>query len=501
MLIASRTKRILLAFIVLILLISIGFVGVYQLSKSNLHREVRNSLEVGKSLMDKLVKNADVASQRALPYTKMECEQALPYLRDLVVTIPDVQMIALAKDNHVFCGSLVGKRDYIVPNYHFSGDKLFLVSSLPDKPNTPALIFKNETGNTGVGVSVSGYYLKNILSLTLKDLDTYLQVGEKWINKAGQISDQPLPVTIQVESKDYPYRLQVSLFHDDYVNYLLSHKRSTIFIIILFALSMSWLIFVATGQTPSMEDKLRQALANNEFVPYVQPYVDKTNKFVGFEVLVRWLSPKEGLIRPDLFIPLAEDSGLIIPMTKSLMHQVSNELVAFSQSLPPDFSVAFNISAKHCVNSELLENSLEFLSSFPEKKVQLCLELTERELVRDTDEARALFHSLSEHDVSLAIDDFGTGHSSLSYLRQFRFDILKIDQSFVQMIGNDSVSAHIVENLLDLASRLGMKTIAEGVETAEQAEYLRSHNIDCLQGYYFAKPMPLKDFIQQLEQN
>ncbi|WP_253820192.1 EAL domain-containing protein [Vibrio campbellii] len=207
------------------------------------------------------------------------------------------------------------------------------------------------------------------------------------------------------------------------------------------------------------------------------------------------------LIRPDLFIPLAEDSGLIIPMTKSLMHQVSNELVAFSQSLPPDFSVAFNISAKHCVNSELLEDSLEFLSSFPEKKVQLCLELTERELVRDTDEARALFHSLSEHDVSLAIDDFGTGHSSLSYLRQFRFDILKIDQSFVQMIGNDSVSAHIVENLLDLASRLSMKTIAEGVETAEQAEYLRSHNIDCLQGYYFAKPMPLKDFIQQLEQN
>ncbi|NOH73219.1 EAL domain-containing protein [Vibrio pectenicida] len=490
--------RLVLTSISFVLPVVLGTILLFVLAQNSLQREMNRSLESGVVLLDRLLWNADAAAQRAYPYTQGQCDEVLPYIRDLVVIIPDVRMITLIKDGRIYCSSLLGKVDTPLPDYKLVDNSLVLMPSSPITPKESALSFVMTNGEISVASSISGYYLKNILTLTSQEKMIHLQIGETWIDKTGHVSTSPIKSTLRVNSKHYAYSLSVWLSGDDYVDFMVSHKQSAMIILIGFCAVMAWYTYWITGKPESMKDKINRAIYNKEFVPYVQPYVDSDYNIVGAEVLMRWNDPQEGLVRPDLFIPLAEESGLIIPMTKLIMAQVGEQLSLHQDLLGEGFTVSFNISAKHCINSDLLEDSLSFLNAFSPGKVRLCLELTERELIENTKEAQNLFTALHENNIQLAIDDFGTGHSSLRYLHQFRFDVLKIDQSFIRMIGNDSVSAHIVENLLDLASRLGMNTVAEGVETLEQVEYLAQHKVHCLQGYYFAKPMPIKEFIDSI---
>ncbi|MNZ98896.1 Cyclic di-GMP phosphodiesterase YahA [compost metagenome] len=218
---------------------------------------------------------------------------------------------------------------------------------------------------------------------------------------------------------------------------------------------------------------------------------------MGAEVLMRWQHPNAGLIRPDLFIPQAEVSGLIVPMTSLIMAEVGQRLAAEQRRLPEGFHISFNISAAHCRDYILLRECREFLARFEPGKVVLVLELTERELLVADPHTLSLFRQLNETGVRLAMDDFGTGHSSLVYLQQFNVDYLKIDQSFIGRIGTESLSKHIVDNVIDLGSRLGLTLIAEGVETRQQANYLKG-KVTYLQGYLFGRPVPLRQFCAML---
>ncbi|MCG7488106.1 EAL domain-containing protein [Vibrio sp. Of14-4] len=496
---APLLTRFVLTSFAFLLPVVLGTILLFALAQDSLQRETNRSLQSGIVLLDRLLWNADAAAQRAYPFTHGQCDEVLPYIRDLVVIIPDVRMITLIKDGRIYCSSLLGKVDSPLPDYRLVDNSLVLIPSSPINPKEPALSFVMTHGNVSVASSVAGYYLKNILTLTSQERLIHLQIGDSWIDKTGKVSTSPIKSTLVVNSKHYPYSLGVWLSHDDYLDFMVSHKQTAMAILILFCAAIAWYTYWVTGKPDSMKDKIERAIHSKEFVPYIQPYVDRQYRIVGAEVLMRWDDPQEGLVRPDLFIPLAEETGLIIPMTQSIMTQVSDQISPHQKLLSDSFTISFNISAKHCVNSDLLADSLRFLNAFSHNQVRLCLELTERELIENTQEASNLFNALHDNKIQLAIDDFGTGHSSLKYLHQFRFDVLKIDQSFIRMIGTNSVSAHIVENLLDLASRLGMTTVAEGVETIEQVEYLTARNIHCLQGYYFAKPMPIKDFIQFIQ--
>ncbi|MGH8410555.1 MAG: EAL domain-containing protein, partial [Pseudomonas sp.] len=252
------------------------------------------------------------------------------------------------------------------------------------------------------------------------------------------------------------------------------------------------------SSAPTLE--LQRALGANEFVPYYQPVVrgDNIRQWAGCEVLMRWNHPREGLVRPDLFIPLAEHSGLIVPMTRALMRQTAAQLAPHTAQFADNFHVGINITARHCHDLELVEDCREFLAAFPPGKVILVLELTERELIEPTDITRQLFQALHEMGVMIAIDDFGTGHSSLGYLRNFNVDYLKIDQSFVAMIGVDALSRHILDSIIELSAKLDLGIVAEGVETQEQFDYLAAQGVDFLQGYLFGKPVPCDEFIRFL---
>lgn len=185
-------------------------------------------------------------------------------------------------------------------------------------------------------------------------------------------------------------------------------------------------------------------------------------------------------------------------MTRALMLHTAQSLAPYAALLEDGFHIGINITADHCQDLSLLEDCRSFLQHFPPGRVALTLELTERKLLEATPVALELFAKLHDMGVMIALDDFGTGQSSLNYLRQFKVDYLKIDQSFVAMIGGDALSQHILESIIELSAKLGLGIVAEGVETATQRDYLQGHGVDFQQGYLFARPMPLEDFLQAL---
>ena len=253
-------------------------------------------------------------------------------------------------------------------------------------------------------------------------------------------------------------------------------------------------------RSSSPSNELQRGLDAEEFIPYFQPVVRAdTKQWAGAEVLMRWQHPKEGLVRPDLFIPFAEHSGLIVPMTRSLMEQTAHLLAPHVSHMAPGFHLAFNMTARHCQNLELVEDCRRFLQAFPPGHINLVLELTERELIVPSPTTHDLFAALHELGVMIALDDFGTGHSSLSYLHEFNVDYLKIDQSFVAMIGVDALSRHILDSIIELSAKLDLGIVAEGIETEEQSDYLAAQGVEFLQGYLFARPLPAAEFISSLQ--
>jgi predicted signal transduction protein with EAL and GGDEF domain len=241
-----------------------------------------------------------------------------------------------------------------------------------------------------------------------------------------------------------------------------------------------------------LETDLRLATERQEFRVHYQPIVSLLDFHItGFEALVRWQRPEFGLVMPGGFISAAEDTGLILWIGNWILQEASRQLCAWNSKFPsaPPFTMAVNISAKQFAQADLVSQVGHILAETGLAPDNLRLELTESVTMRDEERTTRILSELRKLGVRLCIDDFGTGYSSLSYLRRFALDILKIDRSFVADMLNNTESLEIVKTILSLGSNLGMKVIAEGVETAEQATRLRSLGCEFAQGYLFSKPL------------
>jgi EAL domain-containing protein (putative c-di-GMP-specific phosphodiesterase class I) len=221
----------------------------------------------------------------------------------------------------------------------------------------------------------------------------------------------------------------------------------------------------------------------------------ETGKISGFEALVRWQHPERGLISPGEFIPLAEDTGLIVPLGQWILSEACRQLQQWQQQFSPDLplSVSVNLSTKQFTQPSLLDQISRLLHRSELQnaawQINLKLEITESAIMENPEAAKTLLEQLKAMGVQLLIDDFGTGYSSLSYLHRFPIDTVKIDQSFISHMSTDSESAEIVRAIVSLAHNLGMNVIAEGVELAEQLRQLRSLGAEYGQGFFFAKPL------------
>lgn len=245
--------------------------------------------------------------------------------------------------------------------------------------------------------------------------------------------------------------------------------------------------------------ELERALAAGEFIPYYQPVVNITTGHIrGCEVLMRWRKPDGTLVPPGSFIPLAESSGLIREMTRSLMRKACDELGEVCQSRP-HLRVGFNLAAEHFSDSHVIDDIRSIFGPSRIRLTQVVLEVTERQPLENLSQARRVIAGLQELGVKIAIDDIGAGHSGLSYILKLGLDVIKIDKMFVDALGTESSSTAIIETLVDLARNMRIEIIAEGVETFEQVIALRERGIEAVQGYVFAPPLPCTSFLRLME--
>ncbi|MGR9044964.1 MAG: EAL domain-containing protein [Gammaproteobacteria bacterium] len=253
--------------------------------------------------------------------------------------------------------------------------------------------------------------------------------------------------------------------------------------------------FTAEAQDKrKMEVDLRNALLKNEFRLYFQPqYLTRNRKIWGAEVLIRWFQNQTKMVPPDYFIPVAEDTGLIIPIGTWIVESSCNQLKKWLDDGFNIYQLSVNISARQFMDPNFIDVVEQALIKSELAPHHLELEITESMLIGDIKKIELQLNRLKKMGVKIALDDFGTGYSSLSYLKNFPIDILKIDQSFIKEMSPHSKDAQIACAIIDMGHSLGQKIVAEGVENETQFNYLSHRNCDIIQGYYFSPPLPLHE--------
>jgi EAL domain-containing protein (putative c-di-GMP-specific phosphodiesterase class I) len=245
-----------------------------------------------------------------------------------------------------------------------------------------------------------------------------------------------------------------------------------------------------------LELDLRNAITRSEFELYYQPIVSLVeNKIVGFEALLRWHHPVRGLVSPLDFIPVAEETGMIVAIGEWVLRTACME----AETWPDALSVAVNLSVVQFKHGDIITTIESALAASGLPASRLELEITESVFLRDTPGTLAVLHQLRAMEIGVALDDFGTGYSSLSYLHKFPFSKIKIDQSFVRDLLTNKESMSIVRAVTGLGNSLGIKTLAEGVETLEQLNKLRNKGCTEVQGYFLSRPRPANELPMMID--
>jgi sensor c-di-GMP phosphodiesterase-like protein len=331
-------------------------------------------------------------------------------------------------------------------------------------------------------------------------LDNSEIVAARPIGDEGLSIDHTRTLGVHLKSDRFPIAVVVertrATLTEEYRDLMtVGRVGSTLITILIFAFVS--LYFRRNRSDPLVQ--FREAIENGEIVPFFQPTIDiSSGRIVGAEVLARWRRPDGTMVSPANFIPLAERSGLIYPMTRALMKRACVEVGAAHVNRP-QINIAFNLYAGHFANDSIIEELKAIFTNSQISLSQIVLEVTEREPLPDLDLARNIIERLQKLGIRVAIDDVGTGHGGLSYLMKLGVDTIKIDKLFIDAINTERHSQTIIETLLELARTMNMEVIAEGVESFDQVEYLRRKGVHQAQGYVFAPPLPAASYIALIE--
>jgi len=480
-----------------------GLAVMHWQAQRELHNTSQATTRQVVAQVEHILDNLSLAAKQLLPLVGRPCPDIDLALRGQVTRNAFVRSTNLFHQDTLYCSSLFGNFDEAVDPRDYTDGRLWLMDGNSVTPGHPLLAYRLSTAGSGAITTVDGDHLTSALHLIGPGEELQLQVGNHWMGKDGVVHTGTPPVaatapSVQASTR-YPFSVHGGYGAGKKAQFMTEHYPALLSLLLLLGILAGTVCHWQIRRASSPRAELNRALEADEFLPYFQPVVRKDDyRWAGVEVLMRWNHPREGLVRPDLFIPYAEHSGQIVPMTRALMLHTAQSLAPYAALLEDGFHIGINITADHCRDLELLDDCRTFLQHFPPGRVVLTLELTERKLIEATPVTLELFEKLHEMGVMIALDDFGTGQSSLNYLRQFKVDYLKIDQSFVGMIGGDALSQHILDTIIDLSGKLGLGLVAEGVETEVQRDYLARHHVDFQQGYLFGRPMPVGDFLQAL---
>ncbi|MGC0918688.1 cyclic di-GMP phosphodiesterase [Pantoea agglomerans] len=432
-----------------------------------------------------------------IPFTHTACNTINRELTSRAAFAGNLRAILLVKEGNAFCSSATGSfnlpLNVIAPLSDISRDiDLQLMPGTPLQPNKPALaLWIKNPGSVQSGVfatlniTLAPYQLlaSGHPEITGMALVAQRSALTSWQSVVMQNKNLPTPLHRQALT-GYPLQFVLygsTLAFSDYQNILLSGL-----LLSLLVSGACWLL-LSVYQRPGKE--LIRGMKRGEFHVEYQPLVTSHDgQPYGMEALLRWTHPTKGPIPPDVFIHYAEAQNLIIPLTRHLFQLVSRDAHLLCHTIPRHACLSLNISPLHLADNGFRQDVLRWLDTMPADHFTYVFEITERAMVRD-ENVGELFDWLHQQQIHIAIDDFGTGHSALIYLERYDFDYLKIDRGFVQSIGTDSLTSPVLDTVLQLAKKLNLKSVAEGVETGEQAAWLINRGVTHLQGYIFSRPL------------
>lgn len=458
----------------------------------------RNSLQ---SSLDTLINHTLTPF---LPFTHTACRTINQQLTTRAAFDENLRAILLVHKGYAYCSSATG--EFYLPVNAISEETepernrdMRLLSGTPLQPNKPVLalwIANPREDRSGVlatlNLSLMPYkllasYHPEISGMALVAQRSALTSWQHKIVARGDLPEDPL---LKLNVAGYP--LEFVLYGT-----VLSHRD--IHLVVLSGMLLSlllgagcWLLLLLNLR-PGKEILL--GIRRGEFHVEYQPLINSQDgRPYGLEALLRWTHPDEGIIPPDIFISHAESQNLIIPLTRHLFELVARDAQTLCLHVPAGTQMGLNLSPLHLSSETFQEDVLAWIATMPRNHFNYVFEMTENVMVREKN-AGEIFAWLHENNIKIAIDDFGTGHSALIYLEKYPFDYLKIDRGFVQSIGTRTVNSPVLDTVLHLAQKLNLKTVAEGVETGEQAEWMVNRGVTLLQGYLFSRPLKVEKLI------
>jgi sensor c-di-GMP phosphodiesterase-like protein len=450
-----------------------------------------------------------------LPMAGETCAQAEPTLRQLSSLRPYFRVLALIQNDSVYCSSAFGEVStplhILIPTLTTlpNGLSLEMVRGTPKASERPALMVTlGSSSGRGVLIVVDGQYLLDLQAAA--SYNNLYAVSVKIGNApplGANLGPAPQGVARQagnqrLGSSTYPVVVNSRVNESQLGTYSGVLWRNYLPFMLLASPLLVYAVHRYYKRQFSLGMELRKAIRANEFHVVYQPLVDiLTGDCVGVEALLRWKHPLFGSVVPDIFISVAEETGMIVPLTRHLFFLVARDWS--KGALPEDFHLSLNIAGEHLEGAEIIEDVALLQRNLGARQPKLLLEITERKVVPGNQHVLDNIRALQTKGIKIAIDDFGTGHSSLSYLEQFSVDYLKIDRGFIASINTDAVSAPVLDMIIALGIRLELTLVAEGVETANQVEYLRAKGVRLAQGYFFSPPLSidaLKSWLQAQSQ-
>lgn len=440
-----------------------------------------------------------------IPLSAKSCEQASPALSYRAAFTNGVRAFLLVRDDITYCSSATGEMNAPVSAlYHqinASQPLDFKIQQgtpmMPSKPAIGVWLREAGRGNTGVlatlELNLHPYLLLNYSSHQVNGLAIIIDelAITTFDSKVIPISQLPTRDTREIQLPGYPIKILIyhtTLTADDI--------RMTLLGGLLLAGLVGILVYYILIASQSAEAEILRGIRRGEFFVEYQPAFRSDNRSIsGMEALIRWQHPVEGRISPDLFIPYAEAQHLIQPLTRHLFELILRDCELMAPHVPTGIKLAFNISPVHLADDNFRRDVTQMLQQLNTDIFSPVFEITERGMVEE-ELAIEQFAWLRSQGIQIAVDDFGTGHSALIYLERFTLDFIKIDRGFVSTIGINTVAAPVLDAVLMLANRLNIDTVAEGIETEQQLQYLTQHGVDCLQGYLLSKPLSVEDLIK-----
>lgn len=514
--------------IVTALFLLLALFYIFQNEQRHMTNDVIARAELISTKVDKLIDKVTQAiySANIDDDDLKNCHQTLiPKLQHIVLNLPEIAGLTILKNSTppFICSTLPHNDRYAKIAQDARPLRMFGPMTLDDI-DQPVFIIQQQLGTYYINIDILSRDLIQLFvskasfvqSLALYDKFQHtvlLDVSRDPRAKTGWRFNIPPRLTPEIiePSKKQLVRneliringIQVILEVDrGHLKYLAMRYAIIADLVILFiALGIYFFLRRLLHQHYSLHQALLNSVRFNEFFPVYQPIMDRrTNAPCGVEVLLRWQSSEDEVIMPDSFVSYAEKTGIIVPITLALVKKVFAESASFLRA-NPSFHLAINLSSIHFIDPTFCKTFLNLCEKHAIAPQQIVLEVTERALLQHDTSVISKMTELREQGFSMAIDDFGTGHSNISYLQRFPFNYLKIDRLFVSVIGSGAVTETLCLSIIEMANRLGLEVIAEGVETYEQVEALESHGAMLMQGWYFSKALSFADMIEFMKRN